>query len=99
MEFFIINSHRKGIHLNNAMTEVHLVEVDVLAKDPVHRIQKMPLIIIGVKTNEVGTEHSFQDLLPPGKGSENLIGREGDMVKEADGNVDILPSHQLGKQQ
>ena len=51
-------------------------------------------ITVGVKTDEVGPEHSFEKLFPPGQVSEDFKRREGDVMEVADlGIGQALPEH------
>src|SRR5690606_4007688 len=87
MKFLIINSHGKRIHFNNPASGMNRIDIGIIMQNTTDRTDEMSLVIISMKSDEVGAEYPFQNFFPPGKRPENFIRRKGNMKKEPYRNI------------
>src|SRR5215471_4399938 len=96
MKFVEINSHRKGFNLHDSIIAKNLTHDLFFAKDSQNTTQKVLNVIVCVKTDEISSEQSFQNFIPPftWEQSEDLVRRKWDMKEKSNFGVwQILMQH------
>jgi hypothetical protein len=71
------HAHRKRVHLHHAVAQRQTAEMVFIAGRAQHRGQKIPDIIVRVKTDQAGAEQPLNDFLAPRRGSMRKISQDG----------------------
>jgi hypothetical protein len=80
-----VDAHREGIHEHLAVIDVHATPLVLGPCQSTRGAEEVAHVVVGVKSEEVGSEQTVEQLSPLWKHAEHLDGREGDVEEEADG--------------
>ena len=95
----VVDPQRKGIHPHDSIVHADLAVRMLQAEDVRDATQEMTHVIVAVKSDQVGAEEPVQDVLPPGKKSEQLERRPWDVQEKTNIHVRDFVPQQPGQQQ
>ena len=95
-----LHAHRKRVHFHHAVAQRQAAELVFKTGRAQHRGQKIPHIIVRVKTDQARTEQTLDDFLAPRarQHPENFPGRKRDVQEKSDGHFRKFFAHQLRQQ-
>src|SRR5690349_5851935 len=100
MIFMVINSHRECIYFNQPVIINHFAHTVVQSKNSKCAPEEIGTVIIGMKTDEVGTIESFKNLFSPftGQQAEYLIGGKWNVQEKTNLSIGHFFSQHAGQQ-
>src|SRR6056297_3603155 len=76
MKTLVIDSHGKNISFDDSASDTHISKIVFISSQATDAAEKVPRIIICVKTDKICSEHTIKYFIPPGKKSKQFIGRK-----------------------
>ena len=86
MEALEVDPHRESVDSHQTIIQKDLSRIRLVSQDPKDAADEVLHVVVRVEADQIGSQQSLQDLLPPsaGKETKDLVVGKRDVKKESD---------------